>query len=403
MKYIISYSLTIIIGIFFLFGCADMNEDLTAPPEVKVHGDEALNSGSDNFHAFLVKEDGIFSCQECHAADYSGGTAELSCASGNCHPSVGVHQEGINNPSGNNFHGLYVADNNSFFECQQCHGEEWSGGTVSPTCDNCHGGIAVHKEGIKNPTSENFHGSFIRGHDWDLSECSQCHGEDYAGGLGSPTCLTCHNDEGGPEACNTCHGDFSDPTQIAPPQGTNNETNTADYAVGAHQVHLSGIAIAQNVSCSECHTVPSEFESEGHIDGELRAELNFGDFTNSGPSDAGYNFTEFTCQNTYCHGNFEWLASDSQYDFAYEEDRMYGNNYSPIWNKVDGTQAVCGTCHGEIDASGQLVSALPNGHYGRDNFEIDDCANCHGSVVNQAGEIINAELHINGEKNVFDN
>lgn len=401
MKYVISYSILIILGLSLFFGCADMKEDLTAPEEVKVHGKESMNSGSENFHAFLVRDNGIDNCQTCHAADYSGGTAELSCATGNCHPTVAVHQEGINNPSGDNFHGLYIADFDQFYECQQCHGEDWSGGSVSPSCERCHSGIGVHKEGIRNPSSEDFHGNFIRGMDWDMEICSQCHGEDYAGGLASTTCLTCHTKENGPEACNTCHGDFTDPAKIAPPQGTNNETSTTDHAVGAHQVHLYGIQIGQNVSCNECHTVPSEFDSEGHIDGAPRAELTFGDFTNGGPSNANYNFTEFTCQNTYCHGNFEYKAADSPFGFAYVEDRMYGNNYSPIWNKVDGTQAACGTCHGEIDASGQLVTALPNGHYGRDDFEITDCSNCHGNVVNQAGEIINNELHIDGNINVF--
>ncbi len=399
MKYIISYSLLILLGVFFLSGCADMKEDLTAPPEVNVHNEDVLNSGTEGFHAFLVKDDGIYECQNCHAADYSGGTAGVSCVT--CHESVPVHQEGINNPSGNNFHGLYIANNDSFYECQQCHGENWSGGTVSPSCETCHGGIQVHKDGIKNPSSENFHGNFVRTNNWDLQLCSQCHSEDYAGGIASPTCLTCHNEEGGPEACNTCHGDFSDPTRIAPPRGTNNEMNTTDYAVGAHQKHLNDIQIAQSVACSECHIVPSAFDSEGHIDGSARAELVFGNFANGGPTNAEYNFTEVTCQNTYCHGNFEFNAADSEYPFAYEEDKIYGNNYSPIWNKVDGTQAACGTCHGEIDASGQLVTPKPNGHYG--DFTIENCATCHTKVVSPEGEIIDPTLHINGKIDVFDN
>lgn len=401
MKYVISYSILIILGLSLFFGCADMKEDLTAPEEVKVHGKESISSDSENFHGFLIQDNGIDNCQTCHAADYSGGTAELSCVT--CHPTVQVHQEGINNPSGQNFHGKFIADNDQFFECQQCHGDDWNGGIVTPSCETCHGGINVHKSGIYNPTSPNFHGQFIRETNWDLSLCSQCHATDYAGSLTSPTCLTCHDDEGGPEACNTCHGNFSDPTMIAPPQGTNDETSTTDYAVGAHQVHLNGVQIAQNVACNECHVVPQEFDSPRHIDETPRAELMLVRFANAGPGDPQYNYTEFTCQNTYCHGNFEFPASESPYGFAYTEDRMYGNNFSPIWNKVDGTQAACGTCHGEIDASGQLVTALPNGHYGRDDFDINDCFNCHGSVVNQAGEIINNELHIDGKINVFDN
>lgn len=398
MKYIISYSSLLLLAALLFWGCAEVRDDITAPQEVKVHGNDALNANSDKFHSFLVKDEGIYNCQTCHAADYSGGITELSCVT--CHPTVQVHQEGINNPTKENFHGKFIADNNQFFECKQCHGNNWSGGVVTPGCVTCHGGIDVHRSGIFNPTNPNFHGQFIRETNWDLTLCSQCHATDYAGGLISPTCLTCHDDTGGPEACNTCHGNFSDPTQIAPPQGTNNETSTTAAAVGAHQLHLHGIAIAQNVACNECHIIPSEFQSAGHIDGSPRAELTFGAFTNLGPSQAYYDFDELTCQNTYCHGNFEFLASESQYPFAYTGEKMEGNNFSPIWNKVNGTQAACGTCHGEINESGQLISALPKGHYG--DFSITTCVTCHRSVVNENGEIIDPTKHINGIIDVFD-
>lgn len=400
MKYIISYSSLLLLAALLFWGCAEIRDDITAPQEVKVHGKDALNANSEKFHSFLVKDEGIYNCQTCHAADYSGGIANISCSDGNCHPTIDVHQQGTKNPNSENFHGLYIANTDSFYECQSCHGPLWAGGVITPGCESCHKGIAVHTDGIKNPTSEDFHGNFIRVNGWDMDMCSQCHGEDYGGGLTSTTCLTCHRSENGPESCNTCHGNFSNPTQIAPPQGTNNETSTTAAAVGAHQLHLHGIAIAQNVACNECHIIPSEFQSVGHIDGTPRAELTFGAFTNLGPSQAYYDFDELTCQNTYCHGNFEYLASESQYSFAYTGEKMEGNNFSPIWNKVDGTQAACGTCHGEIDSNGQLISALPKGHYG--DFSLTTCVTCHRSVVNENGEIVDPIKHINGQIDVFD-
>ena len=43
---------------------------------------------------------------------------------------------------------------------------------------------------------------------------------------------------------------------------------------------------------------------------------------------------------------FRFQKATSQWSFAYTADKMEGENFQPTWNKVDGTQAACGTCHG---------------------------------------------------------
>ena len=392
MKYIISYSILILLGTLIFFSCAEPRHDLTGPQETLVHGEGALVENSEGFHAFLVKDQGIHKCQTCHAYDYSGGVTDISCSSEACHENVDIHQEGINNPSGENFHGLYLAKYDGFYECKMCHGNDWNGGIVSPSCQDCHTSINVHQDGLTNPTSENFHGNFIRNTNWNLTECKQCHGENYGGQLASPTCLTCHSEDNGPEACNTCHGDFSDPSNIAPPQGTNNETSTTSAAVGAHQVHLYGITISENVPCSECHAVPSQFASEGHIDETGNAEVIFGNYENYNDSLGAptYNFEEMTCENSYCHGNFKFIIPPGV--------EVVGNNFSPNWTTIDGSQAKCGTCHGEIGANGELVTPMPKGHFG--NYTITECAVCHGKVVDSEGNIVDKTLHINGKSDV---
>ncbi len=251
--------------------------------------------------------------------------------------------------------------------------------------------VLVHGEGAKAKASENFHGNWLRVNNWDLTECMQCHGSNYAGGTVGYSCLKCHKNDMGPEACNTCHGDFSDPTMIAPPQGTDNETSTSEAAVGAHQVHLFGVTIAENVECAECHSVPSHFSSEGHIDETSRAEVHFGEYEFYGDSTAVYNYEETTCENSYCHGNFEFIASSGV--------PIVGNNFAPNWTIVDGSQGRCGTCHGEIDDEGVLVTPLPTGHPG--DFTLTECWNCHPRVVDEQGTIIDKALHINGQKDVF--
>lgn len=251
--------------------------------------------------------------------------------------------------------------------------------------------VLLHEAGIATWSSENFHGNIIAGMNWDMEGCKQCHGGDYNGGTVGHSCNTCHTNPGGPEACNTCHGSFADPTRIAPPADLGGNVTTTNKGVGAHSIHLYASNLSEPMGCYECHPSDSPSGTEyvsGHING-LPAEMEFGDRAQSDVSIAGYDFNTYQCSNTYCHGNFEFEKSESDYSWAYTEDTMVGNNFSPKWNQVDGTQAACGTCHG----------LPPQGHVA---VELSECATCHGSVVNAAGEIIDNLKHMNGEADVFD-
>ncbi len=259
----------------------------------------------------------------------------------------------------------------------------------------------VHADGIKSPNSPNFHGKLIQQNNWDLKECQQCHAANYSGGTAGASCLTCHSQSSGPEACNTCHGDFSNPDKIAPPSDLVGNTSTTAKGVGAHDVHLYTNSIAQVIGCFECHqstNVAGEPFVSAHIDG-LPAEMDFGSFANLN-GNAQYDFEGLKCNNTYCHGNFVFKKSESTNTFAYTDSVMVGNNFSPIWNKVDGTQAACGTCHGQYDDSNNLLSVAPVGH---SPFPLNSCSGCHPGVVDSDGNIIDKLKHINGVGNVFGN
>ncbi len=361
---------------------------------IAIHQEGITDPGSDNFHGkyFSSAQASMSECTQCHGSDYMGSSIAPGCASSGCHPSIGVHQEGISNPSSNNFHGKYFSSAQvAMTECTQCHGEQYQGGSVAQGCasSGCHVSIGVHQQGILNPGSDNFHGKFIASINWKLTECQQCHGTDYSGSTGS-TCLTCHNQESGPEACNTCHGQFSDPAFIAPPKDVAGSSETASPGVGAHYQHLFDTKLTEPIACEECHVVPSEFNSPGHIDDSPRAEVVFGTFATSDLSAPVYDYNDYTCSNTYCHGNFEFLKANSAFAFVYVEDQMDGNNYKPVWNKVDNTQAACGTCHG----------LAPTGHQ---EAALTACANCHSGVVDSEGNIIDKVKHINKEPNAFGN
>lgn len=242
--------------------------------------------------------------------------------------------------------------------------------------------VSIHKTGFADANSPDFHSHYFKEINWDLRLCAECHGSNYAGGLTSLSCLTCHTGANGPEACNTCHGDFANPENIKPPADLEGNITTDAKGVGAHQQH--------NFSCFECHLleiVEGEKFVYSHI-GQLPADLSFGEFAASGVGTPEYNFTELTCSNVYCHGAFEFEKSASQFSWAYTEDKMEGNNFSPKWNQVDGTQAACGTCHG----------LPPTGHVAA---ELTACVNCHPGVVDGDGNIIDETKHINGDIDVF--
>jgi hypothetical protein len=255
--------------------------------------------------------------------------------------------------------------------------------------------LTIHKTGILDKNSHDFHGKLVRENNWSMSQCIRCHGADYQGGTTDVSCFKCHTQPAGPEACNTCHGNFDDPNMIAPPQDVSGNTSTDSLGVGAHYQHLYENDLSSNVECSTCHKVPQNYSDPGHLDSSLPAEVMFsGLATTNIASNASYDYSTGTCSNTYCHGNFEFFkdSSDINLRFMYTADKMAGNNKSVVFNKVDGTQDECGSCHG-LPPEGHLESALSN------------CGNvgCHEGVVDAQGNIIDTEKHINGMKNVRGN
>ena len=389
----------VLLSALFLSNCSEVEDDISQPPILEgVHGKDNINPTSDEFHGKLMEGSGFVECQKCHAANFAGGTTEVSCIE--CHPSVSVHQDGIFSASSPNFHGKFLADNElEMSECKTCHGIEYEGGVSSPTCANCHSGINVHKVGIVSPSSPDFHGKYIINQNWALAECSTCHGEDYSGGLVSNSCNTCHTGTNGPESCNTCHGDFSDESKIAPPRDLNGNIQTSAKGVGAHSSHLSDNMLSAEISCYECHPKIENTDNFvfAHIDG-LPAEMEFGSVASAGASSPSYN-SDLSCSNTYCHGNFAFSKDDAESKnlYAYTDTEIVGNNFSPIWNVVDDTQAECGTCHGRKNELGDIISPTPIGHFG--NFQADACFLCHRSVFDENGELIKSK-HINGEKDL---
>lgn len=338
MRYTKIYLLIVLMLGLVFNACSEIQDEITPAEDISVHGIDFMKKSSDNFHGRKLVNNSMESCKDCHSSDYRGGTARVGCSTNNCHP-----------------------------------------------------GITVHTTDIMNPNSSAFHGSFIQARSWNMEQCTQCHGSNYNGGIVSPTCNSCHKNPNGPEACNTCHGDFSNINRIAPPRSLNRSVNTATPGVGAHAAHLYSLQIGAAVLCNECHKVPGGLFTAGHVnDGTTLSEIVFGSFANKGQSASTYNFGTNLCSNTYCHGNFSFAKANSNYPFVYTADYMVGNNFSPDWKKVDGTQDACGTCHG----------LPPTGHM---DSELRSCGTCHRGIVDSQGKIVDKTKHINGVVNVFGN
>jgi hypothetical protein len=254
--------------------------------------------------------------------------------------------------------------------------------------------ISTHNAGILDRESPNWHGNLVRESSWDLKVCQSCHSADYSGGITGSSCLTCHTQPKGPEACNTCHGDFTDPAIIAPPQDTNNNISTDSTGVGAHIHHLYDNELGSQIPCSTCHVVPQDYFDPGHaVDDPLPAEVIFNLLAiNNIATNADYDHSSATCSNVYCHGNWEFLKDSSDNQFIYDADKIVGNNNPVIWNNVDGSQALCGTCH----------DIAPIGHSPRD---LTSCGGCHSGIFDSNGSIVDSlrYKHINGMINVFGN
>jgi predicted CxxxxCH...CXXCH cytochrome family protein len=231
-------------------------------------------------------------------------------------------------------------------------------------CDLSYVDSSIHRRGILDPASSDFHGQLIRDQKYAFGVCQSCHGSDFSGGTSGVSCLTCHAE--GPTACSTCHG--------------------AIAASGSHARHLGGGPLGKTYGCEQCHIVPTSYKDVGHIfaaDGSVKsgpAEVTFAATalaalrpTGSAGQDAPlYDAATQTCSNVYCHGA---VLGDTA-----------STNTRPTWSAPGTGQADCGSCHG-----------LPPNHTNR-----TACVSCHPSVVDGNQQIIAPDKHIDGQIELAD-
>jgi predicted CxxxxCH...CXXCH cytochrome family protein len=349
--------------------CAS-ERDRGGEPSGGVHAEGILEPASPDFHGTLLHDlDWDFArCQDCHGDDFAGGTSGVSClechedgptACDTCHDeSTGAHPThlGAAEP----------------VPCGECHAvpERWDapghilvdGGRDEAPPEVVLGALAArdldpprrtsppeYQAATQTCSAVYCHGGTLG--DTAASEttpswyetggprCGTCHGEppdDHA----SARCDSCHR--GGTHldavldvgaGCSDCHGDDGSP---APPRSLAGATSPQVLEVGVHRAHLTSSTLRGPVECTECHLVPSQLGTAGHIDSAEPAELI---------GSVGWDRPSASCTN-WCHGAA-----------------------APVWNSPGTGEAACGTCHG-----------LPPVGLHDPDWTLDLCTTCHPSV-----------------------
>jgi predicted CxxxxCH...CXXCH cytochrome family protein len=413
------------------------------PKPYTVHINGWMDTGNtDQFHGRVLRQAvyNLTGCQACHGQDLSGGTANVACQS--CHPS-GVmacntcHGSAANAAPPRNLdylsatslvtvgaHQSHVMDGamHKGFPCQVCHttptqpgdeGHYQKGGKLltgpapvivqsgfagqfswdraNATCTNsyCHAPFQDASAAQINPV-------------WtavgqNQAPCGSCHGVPPPGHGPDTRCQTCHRPAfigdqprsalhangqvdlaAPPGSCVGCHGSGDNP---APPVDLLGRSDTSLQTVGAHREHVSALhKVSAPVACNECHLVPTELHSPGHIDTGAPAEVfpsGAGTLARADGATPSYDPSTATC-TSYCHGSGAKLSQDISPTV----------NRSPKWNGGPG-EAACGSCHG-----------IPPQVPGHPAATLSQCAGCHPDSVTAAGNIIvdasGNSTHVNG-------
>lgn len=92
--------------------------------------------------------------------------------------------------------------NNGAASCQECHGEDLSGGIVKVSCTTCHlgGPLSVHPAAWAGDAILTLHGQFVVKNSTDTCANINCHGANLKGAAG-PGCANFRTD-------NRCHVSF---------------------------------------------------------------------------------------------------------------------------------------------------------------------------------------------------
>jgi hypothetical protein len=254
-----------------------------------------------------------------------------------------------------------------------------------------------HPAGWSDKASAGFHAFSAN---QDLAGCGSCHGAalDGVGGSATTACASCHG-AAWRTTCVMCHGGVDNQTG-APPTATWGHEAEAKR-VGGHTKHL-GATMTAAVACAECHPVPTDALTAGHVDGGA-VKVTFGALARTGGAAPSYDAAAGRCASTYCHGNYSGTYAYSVWDWGCDclgevRTSYAGNRAAPAWS--DGPMT-CASCHGNPPAQTGYWHSGSHGSTAAQNA----CQTCHpdASTVAGANVITNPARHVDGVVDVTPN
>jgi predicted CxxxxCH...CXXCH cytochrome family protein len=353
-------------GIVLLFmvtmwGCSQGNSDapVTIDPTTNKHPLGWAVNGTGGTHP-LAYFNAPTSCQSCHGlpSDPAGGISGVSCSNPGrsgvaCHPSF-PHSPGFAQFSR---HGSAAKDTASgvtgMAHCKQCHGGDYNGSGLAPSCIKCHNGsnASNHAPHAANWVSGNVNG--LKHSSTDVSNAS---------------------------ACYQCHagGAYSHPAPVPAPPGTTPGcyNGTMCHNDAGHTFTVAGHMIPARsnlASCQPCHATPTSGLNPSYTV-QLNATL-----------------TPNGCER--CH----YVVSGTPSGLAHPYMWLPGRGGSSTTSHANaGTVNVsCGLCHGgtALAGGGSAPSCFSNpmsinGTTCHFTKPVDaqgitvGCVSCHGSPPN---------------------
>ena len=209
-----------------------------------------------------------------------------------------------------------------------------------------------------------------------VQRCVSCHGEDLMGLGRAGGCDPCHA-SGWRDDCVYCHGGQDDTTG-APPLHISGADDGQAASFLPHQAHVVDTATHAAFGCEQCHAVPTDVLSAGHLflgdDSPARAET---DFSGGIDSTVGWDDSR-TCVSSWCHGDGQGAAGRVEHS-----DEVRG----------------CGACHEDADSGSGGWRRMTGEHEAHMDRGLA-CRHCHQDVVGDDDAIVGLSLHVNGELDI---
>jgi predicted CxxxxCH...CXXCH cytochrome family protein len=221
-------------------------------------------------------------------------------------------------------------------------------------CKLSYANSQVHKSGLLNPADPDFHGKLLQSEGWNFGLCQQCHGQDFSGGAAALTfpnanasCLTCH--QKGPQDCTTCH------SSIAQDQahGAHLTGPTLGHDFDCSECHIKPETWDQPGHILDANGKPITTPVPV-VFGALAQSTPPGS-TRTGPP--SFDPADMSCTNVYCHGGSftdanakvpapKWTDGAS--------DATCGTCHG-LPPESHGGATQCSMCHSDINSSNQLT------------------------------------------------